>query len=300
LTRTCGPTPDLLRAAEALAQEEKLDQDAVELVLTLVKDAGPVSAEAREAIVTVLERHRAELAADDANALRTYLGPHLGTDRPLAALQERVSAHGSLHENDAVRLARLARAEGSFTAQERQALEQAQRDPRLGEQARHLIEGALLFLPGDAPPGTRPKSGLAQVAALRSAARRRHGRALALDPDRSPVSRARLKELLGVTAAEGHLLVALGVASADESRALLEGQVTLRGFYALAARGHFGNSVDEVVPWAAFRQRLLDVGMKFELERILAVLPEALLARARAGEATPAEIFFHQADARAS
>jgi monoamine oxidase len=126
-----------------------------------------------------------------------------------------------------------------------------------------------------------------------------HESSLAIDPDKTEVGLPRLKDLLGEKAAEGHMLAALGAASPGERAQLQAGKYTLRQFYALAAKGHFGDKANAPTTYAAFRETLLRAGLEDDFRRVFDELPPAELERAKRGEMSPVDLMGHQADMRA-
>lgn len=242
MTRIGGP--DLLGAARALALDSKLDKKETELILGLAAEGGVTAAQRRD-LLDILSRHKDELTSDARASLAGFLGLDVGPDTAIASLGDRLAADGALSASDAVRLIARVRADGVVTAEERQALEVTLQRPELSPQAANLLRGVLDGLPGDADalPTARPGA-LAQVVALRSKGMAR-ARRLGVDPDKTRLRDVRLRELLGDTSGEGHLLVALGAAT-PEQRAALQGEgMTLRAFYDLAATGHFGADADK-------------------------------------------------------
>lgn len=300
--RVQGPSIDLLKTARALAQDKKLDTAEVALVVSLGSDSGTLAPTARAQLLDVLARHKDELTPDARRALTAFLGQDLGANASLAKLGDRLARDGTLDAGDVMRLLDKTRSDGRVTAEERKALEDAVRDPRLDVGAKNLLVGFLATLPGDtdALPFERARpSSLAQVVSLRARAKKQEG-TLALDVDRTKVPLDKLKTLLGETTAEAHLLVAMGAATPDEKRALTGGQTTLRQFYDLAARGHFGARVDEKITYAGMFNQMVAAGLEHDFRRIFDDMPGAVLDAAKAGQLTPREIFSHQAEVRAA
>jgi monoamine oxidase len=121
-----------------------------------------------------------------------------------------------------------------------------------------------------------------------------------LDPQKTPLNRIQLQNLLGERAAEGHWLLAVGAASPQEKDQLLSGTCTLEAFFAMAARGHFGPLVNQKTTYRDLRQAFVDAALEHDFQWLMNTLSPEMLARAKAGEATPAEIFQVAAHARAT
>ncbi|MFZ9888772.1 MAG: hypothetical protein ACO3JL_14830, partial [Myxococcota bacterium] len=290
----------LLRAADALAADKRLNADEVALVVSLGTRGGQLGAAERAQLHQVLHRHKDALTPDARRSLEAFLGTAIRADRGLTDLAARLGVDGSLDRADVGRLLDRTRADGKVTREERRALEGLVDDPKVAPGARQLIRGFLLTLPGDtdALPAAQPaRSSGTQVVALRANAKRHEG-TLAIDPDKTPVSLQRIKDLVGETAAEGHLLAAMGAASQEQRADLQAGKLTLREFYGLAAKGHFGEAVDKPVTYVAFRETLLQAGLEHDFKRIFDQLPQSILERAKSGELTPRELMNHQADIR--
>jgi monoamine oxidase len=295
--------PDLLGVARALAQDKRLDKAEVQLVLSLAGAEQGITALQREQLFEVLHRHKDHLEPDARGALRTFLDLDQPANRDVVGLAGRLSSDGFLDAGDVRQLLNLVRADSRVTAEERRALEAVLYGRKvIRPEARNLLSGFLATLPGetDALPSERGRSGrFATLVALRAASQAQ-GKSLALDVDRTPVALAHLRSILAESAAEGHLLVAMGVASPDERTLLMAGQMPLAPFYALAARGHFGDSADKPITYAAFRDVLLRSGLEVSWKRMMDDLPAEALERAKAGTATPLDIFAHQALTRAA
>jgi hypothetical protein len=163
--------------------------------------------------------------------------------------------------------------------------------PSLDGQLRNMVVGFLRTLPGeDSTPRKGQFGALAQVISLRGD-HKPFPRRLDVDPETTPVPRAELERMLDANASRGQLLVAMGAASEQELARCHGGEMTLGEFYRLAARGHFGEAVDQPVSYQALRERMTGAGLEVDFHRLLGDLEPAQAEQMLEGQLTPRQIF---------
>ena len=289
-------------AAKTLARDGVLDREEVNLLVSLGSEGERLTPAGREALLGILDRYRDSLEVDTRALLEGFLGLDIPRDVAVKKFTKRLARDGKLDRNDVLRILTWVRSDGVVSAEERRALESMLTHPAIQRGAKNLLTGFLRALPSDtdALPATgRQTSAQAQMLQLRAGANA-VARQAGLDPQKTPLNRSQLQNLLGQQAAEGHWLVAVGAASNPEKEQLLSGTCTLNHFFSMVARGHFGAQVERPTTYRDLRQAFVDAALEHDFQWLMNTIPADMLARVKAGDATPAELFQSAAQARAT
>ena len=169
----------------------------------------------------------------------------------------------------------------------------------LDDQMHNLVSGFLHSLPRKENPAHSGQLGaLAQVISLENKTARVLPHHLEVDPLADPIARQDLEDMLTANGAKAQLLVALGAASETERSQLDAGKMTLGDFYALAARGHFGQLADQPVRYDVLRHKLASAGLDLEFHQLLQHLDSTDSQKIIDGELSPVQAFAALARAR--
>jgi len=278
----------LQNMAQQLAQSGRLERREADLLAQAGAGDTSLTATQHSEIIDLIEGNRDLLSAAQQRAIDQVLG----TTQP--------AGRGQLVDLAAARASAAAQelevAGPGDALTERGVLEDLleRHGADLDDQLRNLVVGFLSTLPDEefasAPAPQGQLSVLAQVIALRSAEEAPPLR-LDVDPELTPVSRADIEKLLNAHEARGHLLVALGAASPDERARLNGGEMCLAEFFRLAARGHFGDSVDKPISIAELDDRMSSAGLEGALDDLIDGLGETDRAALRGGRWSPRQVF---------
>ncbi|MFH1810348.1 MAG: hypothetical protein ABIJ09_16500 [Pseudomonadota bacterium] len=288
--RIPASTQSLWRAAQQLESQGRLDGHELATLQGLkTGDLQDVSSEA--SLRALVHRHHDELDLTQHRDLATVLGLVPGAhEAPVIPLQAGSRTAGPAGGTTGP----------SGTMTERSVLEDLlqRHGPSLDGQLRNLVVGFLRTMPEEDHTPRRGQFGaLAQIVALRSD-HKPFPRRLDADPEHTPVSRQDLEHMLDANAARGQLLVAMGAASAEELARFNAGEMTLNEFYLLAARGHFGDAIDQPVRYEVLRERMTAAGLEIDFHRLLSDLDPAAAEKLLDGSTTPREIFSQLAHTR--
>lgn len=285
-----------------LARDGVLDAEELNLLVSLGSDGQALTPSGREALLGILDRYRDCLEPDSRALLQNFLGQDIERDVAVTKLGKRLGRDGQLDRQDILRILTWVRSDGMVSAEERRSLESLRNQKTLQPAAKNLLDGFLRSLPSDTdalPVTRRQPNALAQMVKLRAGAAAASSREK-VDPQNTPLDASQIQALLGERAAEGHWLIALGAATPEESTALLRGTVTLADFFALVAKGHFGADAHKPATYRDLRQAFVHAAMEHDFQWLMNALPSSLRNKAKAGEATPAEIFQAAAEQRST
>jgi hypothetical protein len=275
----------LWRAAQHLAERGQLDGQELSTLQGIASGSTPERA-VDATLRSIVQRHQVALDLTKHRDLATVLGQvPSASEATLIPLGTASRLQASMAGGPG--------AGPSATLTERSMLEDLlqRHGPSLDGQLRNMVVGFLRTLPEeDSTPRRGQLGALAQVMAMRGD-HTPFPRRLDVDPESTPVPRQQLERMLDANASRGQLLVAMGAASEQELARFNAGELTLDEFYRLAARGHFGDAVDQPVTYQALRERMTAAGLEVDFHRLLGDLDSSRSEQLLDGRLSPHQIF---------